>query len=63
VLARGALGCLVAGVALLNGADAGWAHAIGVVCLLGFVLFGFRAVVFTSLRDGLAHTATPDQRT
>jgi cytochrome bd ubiquinol oxidase subunit II len=63
VLARAALACLIAGVALLNGADAGWAHAIGVVSLLGFVLFGFRAVVFTALRDGLVHAATPHQRT
>jgi cytochrome bd ubiquinol oxidase subunit II len=62
-LARIALSCLIAGVALLNGADAGWAHAIGVVCLLGFVLAGFRAVVFTAMRDGLTHTAKQHQRT
>jgi cytochrome bd ubiquinol oxidase subunit II len=36
--------CLIAGVGLLNVADAGWAHAIGVVCLIAFVAVGFIAI-------------------
>lgn len=43
--ARGAIALLVAGVGLLNVAEAGWAHAGGVVCLLGAVVVGFLAVV------------------
>jgi cytochrome d ubiquinol oxidase subunit II len=49
VLARVALGCLILGVGLLNAADAAWAHAIGVIFLLGFVLAGFGAVVSEGL--------------
>lgn len=43
--ARVAIALLVAGFGLLNVAEAGWAHAIGVVCLLGAVVVGFLAVV------------------
>jgi cytochrome d ubiquinol oxidase subunit II len=43
--ARAAAACLVAGLALLTIAEAGWAHAAGVVALLGFVVAGFLAVV------------------
>jgi hypothetical protein len=35
---------LVAGFGLLNVADAGWAHAIGALCLLAVVPLGFLAV-------------------
>ena len=51
LLARGALACLIAGFGLLNIADAGWAHAIGVVFLICFVLLGFRAIIFTALGE------------
>jgi cytochrome d ubiquinol oxidase subunit II len=44
VLARSAAGCLIAGLGFLTVADAGWAHAIGVVSLLAFVVIGFAAV-------------------
>ena len=44
VVARAAAGCLIAGFGFLTIADAGWAHAIGVVCLLAFVVIGFVAV-------------------
>jgi hypothetical protein len=37
-------GALVAGFGLLNVAAAGWAHAIGVLCLLAVVPLGFLAV-------------------
>ena len=33
LLGRVPVACLVAGAALLNLADAGWAHAVGVACL------------------------------
>jgi cytochrome d ubiquinol oxidase subunit II len=42
--ARAAVACLIAGIGLLTVADAGWAHATGVVCLFGFVVSGFIAV-------------------
>jgi hypothetical protein len=35
---------LVAGFALLTVVDAGWAHGVGVVCLVGFVVVGYAAV-------------------
>jgi cytochrome d ubiquinol oxidase subunit II len=44
IAARAALGCLVVGFGLLTVADAPWAHAIGVVALLAFVVLGFAAV-------------------
>jgi cytochrome d ubiquinol oxidase subunit II len=42
---RAALACLIAGVGLLNVAEAGWAHALGVASLFGFIVIGFLAVV------------------
>ena len=53
-LARSAIGCLIAGFGLLNVADAGWAHAVGVACLFGFVVLAFRAIVVPAIA---AHTA------
>ncbi len=47
--ARLAVACLVVGFGLLNVADARWAHGVGVVCLLSFVVLGFRAIIFTGL--------------
>jgi cytochrome d ubiquinol oxidase subunit II len=44
LLVRAAGAALVAGIGFLNVADAGWAHAIGVICLIGFVVLGFGAV-------------------
>jgi cytochrome d ubiquinol oxidase subunit II len=40
-LARAALACLIAGIGLLTAAETAWAHALGVVSLLGFVALGF----------------------
>jgi cytochrome d ubiquinol oxidase subunit II len=51
LLARSALASLIAGIGLLNLADASWAHAIGVVCLLGFIVTGFLAIVSKLLAD------------
>jgi len=44
LLARLAGACLIAGVGLLNVADAAWAHGIGVACLIGFVVLAFGAI-------------------
>jgi cytochrome d ubiquinol oxidase subunit II len=41
---RGALACLLGGLGFLTLAEAGWAHALGIVCLLGFVVLGFAAI-------------------
>lgn len=49
LLARGAISCLIAGFGLLNVADAGWAHGVGIVCLVAFILLAFRSVIFTAL--------------
>ena len=50
-LARVAIACLIVGAALLNIADAQWSHAVGIVCLLCFVVLGFRAIIFSALGD------------
>ncbi len=44
LMARAAGACLLGAVGFLTIADAGWAHAIGVVCVAGFVVLGFGAV-------------------
>jgi len=43
LLARLAGACLLAGFGLLTVAEGGWAHALGVIALFGFMLFGFFA--------------------
>ena len=52
-LARVAVACLIAGFGLLNIADATWAHALGVACLIAFVVVGFGAIIVPGL-DGQA---------
>jgi cytochrome d ubiquinol oxidase subunit II len=49
LLARVAVACLIAGIGLLNIASAQWAHAIGVVSLLTFIVTGFLATVPAAL--------------
>ena len=44
-LPRAALACLIAGIGLLTVAETAWAHALGVVGLLGFVALGFPAAL------------------
>jgi len=51
LLTRVAAACLIAGFGLLSVAEAGWAHALGVVALLGFVVCGFAAIVVPALDD------------
>jgi cytochrome d ubiquinol oxidase subunit II len=46
LLIRLAVALLIAGFGLLNVANADWAHAVGVVCLICFVVLGFRAIIF-----------------
>ena len=43
--ARLAAGCLVGGVGFTTIANAGWCHAVGVVLLFGFAIFGFRSAL------------------
>ena len=42
--ARLGIACLIAGVGLLNVADAASAHGLGIVCLIGFVVTAFGAI-------------------
>ncbi len=49
--ARVTVALLVAGVGLLNAADAPWAHALGVISLFGFMIVGFAAIVPRALTD------------
>jgi cytochrome bd ubiquinol oxidase subunit II len=51
LLARLAGACLLAGFGLLTLAEAGWAHAIGIVALLGFIGLGFAAIVPAELDE------------
>jgi cytochrome d ubiquinol oxidase subunit II len=51
LLVRSAAACLVAGFGLLNVADANWAHAVGLACLLAFVVLGFAAIVYPELGE------------
>lgn len=51
VLTRLAVAFLIAGVGLLNIADASWAHAVGVISFAGFIVAGFLAVVSDGLRS------------
>jgi hypothetical protein len=39
----------LAGLALLTVAEAGWAHAIGIVSLFAFIVVGFFAAVLPEL--------------
>ncbi len=45
LLTRLAGACLLIGFGTLTVAEAGWAHAVGVVALLGFICTGFLAIV------------------
>ena len=51
LLGRVAAACLVAGFGLLTVAEAGWAHALGVVALFGFLVIGFAGAVPALLED------------
>ncbi len=51
LLGRVAAACLLAGFGFLTVAEAGWAHAIGIVALLAFLPCGFVAVAPAQLAD------------
>jgi cytochrome bd ubiquinol oxidase subunit II len=54
LLVRSAIASLIAGVGLLNIANAPWAHAIGLACLVAFVILAFRAIVSVGLAEDAA---------
>jgi len=51
LLGRAAAACLLTGFGFLTVAEAGWAHAIGIVALLAFLPCGFLAVAPAQLAD------------
>jgi cytochrome d ubiquinol oxidase subunit II len=51
LMTRVAVASLIAGIGLLTFPDAGWAHAIGVVSLLGFMVAAFLSIVPRALAD------------
>ncbi len=51
LLGRIAAACAVAGFGFLTIAEAGWAHAVGVVALLAFIVVGFLGAVPALLSD------------
>jgi cytochrome bd ubiquinol oxidase subunit II len=51
LLSRAAAACLLAGFGFLTVAEAGWAHAVGIVALLAFLPCGFLAVAPAQLAD------------
>ncbi|HEX4187539.1 MAG TPA: cytochrome d ubiquinol oxidase subunit II [Solirubrobacteraceae bacterium] len=60
--ARVAGACLIAGVGLLNVAEASWAHALGVLSLFAFIVLGFLALVPGALADAGAQPQPPGGR-
>jgi len=52
LLVRLAAACLLSGVAFLTFAEAGWAHLIGVVSLLGFITSGLLAATAAEMSRG-----------
>ena len=53
---RVAVACLIAGVGLLNVAEAQWAHVLGVLSLFGFMVIGFLALAPGTLGNEVALT-------
>jgi cytochrome bd ubiquinol oxidase subunit II len=51
LLGRLAAACMLAGLGFLTVANAGWAHAIGVLALAGFIVCGFAAAVPSLLSE------------
>jgi cytochrome bd ubiquinol oxidase subunit II len=45
LLPRLSIACLVAGIGFLTIADAAWAHAVGVLCMLAFIVVAFPAAL------------------
>ena len=51
LVVRAAVALLIAGVGLLNAADASWTHAIGVLCLFGSAVAAFLAIIPSALAE------------
>jgi cytochrome bd ubiquinol oxidase subunit II len=51
LLARSAIACLIIGAGLLNLANAGWTHAIGVASLFSFIVIAARAIIPAALGE------------
>jgi cytochrome d ubiquinol oxidase subunit II len=62
LLTRLALAALIAGFGFLTVADAGWAHAIGVVALFAFIGLGFLAIVPREVADQSSATPSAPRR-
>jgi cytochrome d ubiquinol oxidase subunit II len=59
LLVRLAVACLISGVGFLTFAEAGWAHAIGVVALLAFIAIGVVAATPGEFAEGPPGTQNP----
>ena len=59
LLVRLAAACLVSSVGFLTFAEAGWAHLIGVVLLLGFITSGFLAATAVEIAKGPPEERSP----
>ena len=57
--ARLAVALLIVGVGFLNAADAGWAHAIGVFGLFGFMIIAFAAIVPRAIAEDPDEVTSP----
>ena len=51
LLVRFAIACLIAGIGLLNVADARWAHTVGILCLFAFIVSAFLAIIPAALGE------------
>jgi hypothetical protein len=58
VLSGLAVASAILGFGLVTIASATWAHALGVACLIGFVLLAFSAIVVPALDEQAATTPT-----
>jgi cytochrome d ubiquinol oxidase subunit II len=59
LLIRLAAACLISGVGFLTFAEAGWAHLIGVIALLGFIAIGFIAATPAEIAKGPPEEQSP----
>jgi cytochrome d ubiquinol oxidase subunit II len=57
LLGRAAAACALVGIGLLNVADASWAHALGVISLLAFIVLGFFATGPTEIAGPVTEDA------
>jgi cytochrome d ubiquinol oxidase subunit II len=59
LLVRSAIACLIAGIGLLNVANADWAHAAGIICLFAFIIGSFLAIIPAALAEEAAPARRP----